>query len=254
MWSSFAVLSQRTVRKLNFKVREFLPLLATFYIFTCFVTSACYAQQTESSAPAPKMERLLVNWFYGAYVPKEVPLTSMSLKEREQLYERQTFTTPGIYLRSGFLALIDQAEDNPQEWGSEMGGYGKRFASVYGRYLIQNSVSTTGNAILKYEPRYDRCHCSGLWPRTRHALMRNFLTYNETEKELRPQFALYGGAFASGMISSTWKPRSEVLEQGYQGMLTQAEFGLVANWIGEFAPDILRVLERKRTHRSGNNP
>ena len=32
--------------------------------------------------------------------------------------------------------------------------------------------------------------------------MRNFLTYNRSEEELRPQLALYGAAFSSGMISS----------------------------------------------------
>ena len=36
--------------------------------------------------------------------------------------------------------------------------------------------------------------------------MRNFVTYNKTEKELRSQFALYGAAFGAGILSSLWKP------------------------------------------------
>jgi hypothetical protein len=233
---------------------ECFIVLATFACFvTCFGTPASLAQQTKSSTPASETEKLPVNWLYGPYVPKEAPLTAMSLKSRERLYERQTFTTPGIYVRSGFLGLIDQAEGNPKQWGGGMGGYGQRFASLYGRYLIQNSLSAPGNALLQYEPRYDRCRCSGVWPRTRHALLRNFLTYNKTEKELRPQIALYGAAFAAGAISSTWRPQSGALSQGYGNMLTQAEFGLLSNWIGEFAPDIMRTINRKRSHRSGND-
>jgi hypothetical protein len=76
--------------------------------------------------------------------------------------------------------------------------------------------------------------------------MRNFVTYNKSEEELRPQFALYGAAFASGMISSTWKPGTEVWRQGSSGILTQAAFGVVSHWAGEFAPDITRALREKR--------
>ena len=107
-----------------------------------------------------------------------------------------------------------------------------------------NSLTATGNGLLHYEPRYDRCRCSGLWPRTRHAVLRNFLTYNRTEKDLRPQFALYGAAFSSALISSTWKPGSGVWQKGSYGMLTQAGFGVLSNWVGEFAPEIRRVLSR----------
>jgi hypothetical protein len=212
----------------------------------------CSAQQAKESVPANESEQLLVNWLYGAYVPKDVALWRMTLGNRLKLYGRQTFTTPGIYLRSGFLGLIDQVKDNPPEWGGGTEGYGRRVASGYGQSFIQNSLSATGNALLQYEPRYDRCRCSGLWLRTRYAFTRNFLTYNKTEEEMRPQFALYGAAFASGMISSTWKPRSEVWEQGSEGILTQAGFGLVSNWVGEFAPDISRILHRKRLHSRKN--
>jgi hypothetical protein len=78
--------------------------------------------------------------------------------------------------------------------------------------------------------------------------MRNFLTYDKTEEKLRPQSALYGAAFASGVISSTWKPRSDVWELGSRGLLTQAGFGLISNWFGEFAPEITRALHKNRRH------
>jgi hypothetical protein len=218
-------------------------LLATVYISVCLLTSVCSAQQTEPAAV--ENEQLQVNWAYGAYVPKDIPLTPMTPENRIVLFERQSFTTPGIYIKSSFLGLEDQAKGYPEEWGGGMKGYGRRVTSRYSQILIQSSLSATGNALLQYEPRYDSCHCSGFWPRTRHAFMRNFLTYNRTEQELRPQFALYGAAFASGMISSAWKPRTEVWDQGAHGVLTQAAFGLLSNWIGEFSPEIKRALHRK---------
>ncbi len=36
----------------------------------------------------------------------------------------------------------------------------------------------------------------------RHAIVRNFVTYNRTEREHRPQIALYAGAMGAGMVSS----------------------------------------------------
>jgi hypothetical protein len=225
-------------------------VLATCCISFCLLTSVCSAQQTEHDAG--ENEQLQVDWVYGAYVPKDVPLTPLTPEYRLMLFERQSFTTPGIYIKSNFLGLLEQAKGNPEEWGGGMKGYGRRVTSGYGQILIQDSLSATGNALLQYEPRYDRCRCSGFWPRSRHAFMRNFLTYNKTEQELRPQFALYGAAFTAGMISGAWQPRTGVWEQGAHGVLTQAAFGLLSNWVGEFSPEIKRVLHRKKLHSAEN--
>ncbi len=191
-------------------------------------------------------EQLNVNWFYGAYVPKEAPLLSLTGDQRRKLFVLQTFTTPGIYIKSAFLSLVDQASGTPHEWGGGIEGYGRRALSSYTRSSVQNVFSTIGNAALQYEPRYDRCRCVGLGPRTKHALIRNFMTYNQTEEELRPQFALYGSALGAGMLSSVWKPQSKLWTEGYQGVLTQAGFGMLSNWFGEFAPEIGRKLKRQK--------
>jgi hypothetical protein len=191
-------------------------------------------------------QQLDVNWLYGAYVPKEAPLVPLTQQRREKLFIRQTFTTPGIYIKSGFLALLAQARGEPYEWGGGLEGYSRRLTSNYARTAIQNVFSTAGNAALRYEPRYDRCRCIGLGPRTEHALLRNFLTYNRTEKELRFQLPLYGAALGAGMLSTAWEPHGNLWKEGYEGILTQAAFGMLSNWVGEFAPEIRSQLVRKR--------
>jgi hypothetical protein len=212
-------------------------------------STASQEQNQQSS-----QEQLNVNWFYGAYVPKEAPLVSLSGYQREALFIRQTFTTPGIYIKSTLLSLFDQANGTPYEWGGGVQGYGRREASIYARSSIQNVFSTLGNAALQYEPRYDRCRCVGLGLRTKHALIRTFLTYNQTEKELRPQFALYGAALGAGMLSSVWKPKGKLWTEGYSGVLSQAGYGMLSNWIGEFAPEIRRKLNRRKPQSSGGSP
>ena len=44
------------------------------------------------------------------------------------------------------------------------------------------------------------------WPRTRHALIRNFVTYDRTEQHLRPQLGMYAGAFGAGVIAGPGCP------------------------------------------------
>ena len=71
------------------------------------------------------------------------------------------------------------------------------------------------------------------------------MTYDKTQEALRPQFALYGAALGAGMLSSVWKPQGKLWAEGYHGVLTQVGFGMLSNWIGEFAPEIRRKLKRQ---------
>ena len=208
---------------------------------------------SQEQGPQRGDEQLNVNFLYGAYVPKDAPLVSLTGHQRVHLFVLQTFTTPGIYVKTTFLALVNQASGTPYEWGGGFEGFGRRAASSYARSSIQNVFSTAGNAVLHYEPRYDRCRCAGFGPRTKHALMRNFVTYNKTEKELRPQFALYGAAFGAGMLSSLWKPNGQLWNDGLRGVGTQVGLGMVSNWIAEFAPEIERRLRTTQSSSSSRD-
>jgi hypothetical protein len=183
----------------------------------------------------------------GIFVGKDHQLVPLDASQRRTIYLDQTLATPGAYMKRMFAAGIDQARGSPREWGGGFGGYSKRFASREGQFITANTVAWLGNAKLKYEPRYDQCRCSGFWPRTRHAIMRNFLTYNETEQELRPQWALYGGAFVGGLVSTAWKPEPRnAFAEGGRAMLGQAGYGVLLNIFIEFSTDINRKLGVRR--------
>jgi len=212
-------------------------------------------------ATVDEMRRLPAQWFLGSYVPSDRHLTPLTLEQRRDVYIRQTFLTGASYLKRLFGAGIDQARGAPYEWGGGFGGYGKRFGSRYGQFIIQNSVEAAGDAVLGYEPRYDYCRCTGFWPRTKHAMVRNFVTYNETEKEKRPQIPLFVGAFAAGAISgATWRPAADnPWKDAGISVASQAGLGALSNWLQEFALDIGHKLLPKRSRRShlstpGNDP
>jgi hypothetical protein len=189
-----------------------------------------------------------VGWFTGPYIGKNRELVALTARQRQEIYLQQTLTTPSAYFKRMFAAGIDQARDVPWQWGQGWEGYGERFASREGQFIASNSLAALGDAALHYEPRYDQCKCSGFRLRTRHALVRSFLTYNQTEREWRPQWALFGGAFAGGVISTTWKPhpRSE-LANGSAAVSEQIGYGALLNFFTEFAGEINRKIgARKR--------
>jgi hypothetical protein len=189
-------------------------------------------------------------WLTGVYVEKGRTLVPMSVKQRREIYLQQTLATPGAYMKRMFAAGIDQARGAPSEWGGGLAGYSRRFASREGQFITANSLAALGNAKLQYEPRYDQCQCSGFWPRTRHAIMRNFLTYNHSEQELRPQWALYGGSFGGGLVSTAWKPHPRnAFAEGGRALLGQAGYGSLLNFFIEFSTDINRKIGAKNKRK-----
>jgi hypothetical protein len=191
---------------------------------------------------------LPVNWIYGAYIPKEAPIAPLTGDQRFKLYLRQTYTTPGIYVKTGFFAIHDQVKKTEPDWGDGVSGFGKRVGSLQAGNIIQNSLTALGNAAVGFEPRYDRCRCEGAWPRIRHAVVRNFITYGGADdKEIRPQIMSYAAAFGAGVTVASWEPDNpSVLTRGYQSMATQAWVGVVVDALAEFAPDIKRMFHKNK--------
>jgi len=184
-------------------------------------------------------------WFTGVFVPKGQTMTPLTFAQRREYYLEQTLAAPGPYMKRMFAAGIDQARGVPSQWDDGWTGYVERFASRQGQFMSANTLAALGNAALKYEPRYDQCACSGLLPRTRHAILRNFLTYN-SQQQLRPQWGLYGGAFGGGIISTAWKPHPRnAFAEGGRAMLRQAAYGTLLNFFIEFAGDINRKIGAK---------
>ena len=190
-----------------------------------------------------------VGWLTGPFVGKEGQLRALTSSDRQRIYLEQTLTTPGAYLKRMFIAGIDQARGSPSQWDDGLGGYSERFASREGQFIIANTVAALGNAKLGYEVRYDQCRCTGFWPRTHHAFVRNFVTYDSSERERRPQWALYAGAFAGGLISTAWKPHPRnAFAEGGRALAGQAGWGTLLNFFIEFADDINRKLGTKKRY------
>ena len=81
---------------------------------------SCVGQEPAEAPPTPVPSvntTLPVNWVYGAYLPKDAPIVPLTGKERFKLYLRQTYTTPGIYVKTGFFAIHDQVKETEPDVG-----------------------------------------------------------------------------------------------------------------------------------------
>jgi hypothetical protein len=204
-------------------------------------------EKEKKPSRSASLGRLPIEWLIGPYIPVQETLKPLTNKQRREIYFRQTFLTVGSYVARGFSAGLDQARGEPQQWGGGMSGYGKRYAARYGQFVVQNSLQAGGNALLGYEPRYDFCRCQGFWPRTGHAVSRNFLAYNLTESKLRPQVPTYAAAFTAGMLYNSWLPgKRNIWADGAYSVLLQAAIGSGYNVVSEFSLDILHAFGIKK--------
>ena len=233
--------------------REMIAIVRSFVIsiFLTFLAMASVAQEqnkgTGQPGPPTVNTQLPVNWLYGAYIPKEAPLVALNGRQRFKLYVRQTYTTPGIYIKTAFFAVHDQVRNTPEDWGDGFSGFAKRVGSNQATNIIQNSFTSLGQGVVGWEPRYDRCKCERGWPRFRHAFVRNFITYDRSEESIRPNIMPFASAFGAGAIGATWNPNNPTITvKGYQSVFTQAWVGVIINSIGEFMPDVKKKLSRHK--------
>lgn len=205
------------------------------------------ASQT-NTGKKDKDKQINVNWLYGSFVPKDVPLIPLTPKQRFHLYLRQTYLTPGIYAKTVLFAGFDQIKNTPPQWDGGFSGFGKRLLSYQGQFIIQNSISSLGNGLLRWEPRYDLCRCEGIKPRIWHAVKRNFITYNSTDTSWRPQLMPYAGAAGAAAISAAawWPGNHDPGIKAYQAAITQIFVGVGVDLLAEFAPDVKRMLGRDK--------
>jgi len=211
---------------------------------------------SQQTAGQKEKQQINVNWLYGSFVPKDVPLVPLTPHQRFKLYVRQTYISWGIYLKTGLFALNGQRTNSPPEWDGGASGFGKRALSYQGQFIIQNSITSAANAVVGWEPRYERCRCEGFKARTWHAVKRNFVTYDSTDTALRPQLMPYLGASGAAAIAAVaWLPGNPSPGiKAYQAAITQVFVGVGVDLLAEYAPDVLRLIHKDKDKAKNKKP
>jgi len=137
-------------------------------------------------------------------------------------------------------AGISQWMNSPEEWGQGWDAFGKRYLSNLAYNGVRQTISYTSSLALHEDNRYFASGRTGLWPRTRHALVSTFTARHSNGKD---SFSISStsGVIAAAAISSTWGPDSwkgpgNIAANAAVSFASTAAFNVVR----EFLPGILR--------------
>lgn len=154
-------------------------------------------------------------------------------RERFNRYVKST-VGPERLLRTAASAGISQWNDSPEEWGQGAKGYGKRFASSFGRNAIQQTVTYGLDSALKLDTGFQRSKREGFFPRLKDALAQNVTSRNKSGGRVIsvPRFA---GAYTGAIIATeTWYPERYSYKDGLRHGTTTLLFGFGINVLREF--------------------
>lgn len=165
----------------------------------------------------------------------------LSLDARFDIYMKSTFG-PQSFPGTIFGAEWGQWRKNPPEWGTGAKGFGRQFASGYGRNIVSNTFQFGVAAADGEDPRYPQSGERGIWRRVRHAVAYTFVS-RRVGGGTTFAWSRFAGRYGSALVSNAWYPRYERTADDtlYRG--TTALFSdVVGNMFYEFEPDLKRKL------------
>ena len=161
---------------------------------------------------------------------------------RQQRFSEYLLATVGPFPLVGEAAGagVSQWLNTPEEWGQGWGAFGKRYASNLAYNGIRQTVTYGASLALGEDTRYFVSARSGIWPRTRHALVSTFTARHANGRNSFSVSATTGVIAAAG-ISSAWGPDSW---KGPGNIAASAGISFAStaafNVVREFLPGILR--------------
>ncbi len=143
--------------------------------------------------------------FYVSYAPHPVPLTP---KQKFELAWK-TLIDPVTFTATGFIAGIEQAQDDFGGYGQGSQGYAKRYAAAYGNAIVGTAI---GNAILpsilKQDPRYFYKGTGTTRSRALYAIANSVICKGDNG-HWQPNYSAIAGGAAAGGISNFYYPSAD---------------------------------------------
>jgi len=136
--------------------------------------------------------------------------------------------------RTAISAGINQWRDHPEEWEQGASGYGKRFASSFGKNLIHQTVTYGLDEAMGLDTGFRRSTRHGFGPRLKDALLENLTSRNRKGKRVFsvPRFA---GTYTATIIrAETWYPDRYDYKDGLRSGTTSILTGFLYNVLREF--------------------
>ena len=161
------------------------------------------------------------------------PYVFPTRKERFDRYVKSMFG-PSALIRSAVTAGINQWKDSPEEWEQGMSGYGKRFASSFGRNMIQQTVIYGLDSALGWDTGFRRSGSDEFGERLKHALLENITSRTKSGKRVISVPRIVG-VYTGGVISrEAWYPERYDYKDGLRAGTNTLLIGFALNVVREF--------------------
>ena len=158
-------------------------------------------------------------------------------EERFKRYVKSTIG-PAPLLRTAAFAGISQWQDSPEEWEQGMKGYGRRYASGFGRNVIAQTVTYGLDEALGQDTGFQRSKREGFFPRFKDALLHNVTSRTKSGKRVLSAPRLAGVYTGAIIATETWYPErysyKDGLRLGTGTLLTGFGLNLVREFVFDF--------------------
>lgn len=172
------------------------------------------------------------------------PAVQPDFKVRADVFVKK-LVSPQAFLETVPGTLFDHARNFPEDWGRGPDGFGKRFASQYGQFVISELIVSGVSALHHEDPRYFPSLDKGIWKRTKHAVASTFVCRSVNGGNT-VALSVPAGVFGAWAVATRWSPPDV---QGAGSILKWGSFGMLmkvgGNVLHEFWPDVRRKMQHR---------
>jgi len=141
---------------------------------------------------------------------------------------------PVSLVRTAASAGFNQWDNDPLEWGQGAEGYGKRFASSFGKNAIRHTVQYGLSEAFRLDTGFERSKRKGFWPRLSDALIQNVTSRTRSGKRVLSA-PIFIGVYAGSIIpAETWYPSRYSYKDGLRSGTYSLATGFGLNVLREF--------------------
>ena len=205
-------------------------------ILTLISFSVRAQQPTGEPAGAKAKETKASTDKADAAKPDSDPFDTYVFPTHRERFDRYVKDTVGPFrlARTAAASGLDQWSDTPEEWGQGMKGYGKRFASSFGRNAIQQTVTYGLDEAFGLDTGFQKSNREGVGPRIKHAFLETITSRTKSGNRVLSAPRLVGVYTGAVIASETWYPERYSYKDGLRSGTTTLLTNFGINLVREF--------------------
>jgi hypothetical protein len=136
--------------------------------------------------------------------------------------------------RYALVAGIQTARNEPEEWGGQLEGFGRRFASEVGRSAISNTIRFGLDEAFKYDSKFYLSRDKKNSARFRNALLSTVAARDKNGKRVLAFPKLAGNVTSNIVANTTWFPERFGVKDGLRSSAISVGIEACINLFREF--------------------